>query len=219
MSNGLRTACWIVAIACVALCDGGMLLMLALLFMEDSESVVVGTVASALSDTLVPVLWVLIPLVQLASIVLGIVVAARRDPEGLRTTRSIMLLFKLGLLPFYACGALIEFVFLVMGFHPILVGLGWMLGFLAGALGWVTMLSGSVWAMATAAKLRRLGLISTGELVAHIILQLIFVADFIDAMVLYASSRRVLRSPAPVGGDALLQDPQLQGTQPPDRLV
>lgn len=192
MPNGLRTASWIVAITCVALCDVGILLGVALMFMEDSGSMVAGTVASGLGDTVVPLLWVLIPIAQLASIVLGIVVAARRNTDGLRTTRAIMLTFKLGLVPFFVLGGIAELVLFITGFHPILVGFGWVLAFLGGVLGWITMVSGSVWAIATATKMRRLGRITTGELVAHVILQLIFVADFIDAIVLLISSKKAL---------------------------
>ena len=153
--------------------------------------------ASGLGDTVVPLLWVLIPIAQLASIVLGIVVAARRNADGLRTTRAIMLMFKLGLVPFFILGGIAELVLFITGFHPILVGFGWVLAFLGGVLGWITMVSGSVWAIATAAKMRRLGRITTGELVAHVILQLIFVADFIDAIVLYISSKKALEMPMP----------------------
>lgn len=156
--------------------------------LEESGGFVWGAVEGVLVDVLIPVLSVATPLLQIACLVFAIIAAARKGPDIMRTSRAIMLMFKLGLIPFFICGAILEFAFFVAGFHPIMPGFGWMLAFVLTILGWFAMLPGSVWAMATAIHLRRRGLISGGEMAAHIVLQLFFVADVIDAIIIFVRS-------------------------------
>lgn len=189
MSQPLKITSWIVAIVLVLSCDSTFLLITAFTFMEESGSVVAGTIANAFSEIVVPALWVAIPLLQLMSLILGVLVMVRYKNGVLSTTRAIMMLFKLGLIPFFIGGTLIELTFLAMGFHPLLPGMGWIIAFLVGVLGWFTMLSGSIWAIATAVQLRRGGCITGGELAAHIVLQLFFVVDVVDAIVLFSRSK------------------------------
>lgn len=189
MAKGLRIASWAVAIAIVALCNGGFLAFAVMTVAEESGN----TAASFLIETVVegvaPAMWVIIPLLQLASVILGAVAAASRQPAALVTCRSIMLLFKVGLIPFFLCGAVVELLFLVLGLHPVLPFIGWAMGAALGVMGWLTMFSGSIWAIATAVHLYRQHIASGGELAAHIVLQLMFVADVVDAVILFVRSK------------------------------
>ncbi len=188
MNQGLKTACWIIAIATVIFCDLSLLILFGMTFAEESG----GCFAYIVSDIIMPFITIGIPILELTSVVLGIIAAVNTNPCTLKTTRSIMLLFKLGLIPFFILGTLLELMCFVMGFHPIFVGFGWAIGLVIGALGWLTMMSGSVWGIATAVQMKKQQLISGTELAAHIVLQLLFVADVISAIILFVRSRRSL---------------------------
>ncbi|WP_304426804.1 hypothetical protein [uncultured Adlercreutzia sp.] len=189
MAKGLRIASWAVAIAIVALCDGGFLAFAVMTIAEESGSSAASFMAETVVQGIAPVMWVLIPLLQLASVVLGAVAAASRRPAALVTCRSIMLFFKVGLIPFFLCGAVVELLFIVLGLHPVLPFVGWAMGAAVGVMGWLTMFSGSIWAIATAVHLYRQRIASGGELAAHIVLQLMFVADVVDAVILFVRSK------------------------------
>ncbi len=198
MSKGFRVASWVVGITTVVLCDALFVSMVALLFLEDASfdaptsSVTVGAaVSDFLLEQVVSVLWMVLPVLLLASVILGIVAAASKYPDALVTTRAIMLLYKLGLIPFFIAGGFDEVILIIAGFHPVLVGFGWILAIICGVMGWCVMFSGSMWAIATAIHLKRQRRISGGELAAHIILQLIFVADVIDGIILFVRSKRL----------------------------
>ena len=156
---------------------------------EDSGNLMLGTLGEILTDTVVPVLWVIVPMLQIACITLGIIAAINNTPTTIRTTRAIMLTFKIGLIPFFIIGGIMIAVFLVVGLHPVLAMFGWGLAAFMGILGWLTLITGSAWSIATAVQLRRLRQIGTGEMAAHIVLQLFFVADVIDAIVLFSRSK------------------------------
>ena len=188
MSKGMRIASWVLAITTVVFCDAVFVVMFILTMLEESSGLIWSAIEDVLSDVLIPIFWVGIPLLQIACLVFAILAAARKAPEIMRTSRAIMLTFKLGLIPFFIGGALVELAFFALGFHPVMPGFGWVLAFAVAILGWFSMLPGSVWAMATAIHLRRRGLISAGEMAAHIVLQLFFVADVVDAVILFARS-------------------------------
>ena len=188
MAKGLKIASWIVAIAIVVLCNGCFALLIGLSFAQEHA----GVSAHAL-ETLIDMsgatMYLLIPALQVASIVLGIIAAASKRPATIVETRRLMLLFKVGLIPFFLMGAVLEAVCLLLGLHPVLPFIGWAMGAVLATMGWFTMISGSIWAIATAVHLYRQRAIRGGELAAHIVLQLMFVADVVDAIILFVRSR------------------------------
>ena len=84
---------------------------------------------------------------------------------------------------------------MLLSLHPVMAMLGWVSLPFALAVGWITLMGGSVYAIANAAGLRGGGRMSTGECAAHIILQAFFFADVIDALVLFFRGRRLERRP------------------------
>ena len=188
MSKGLKIASWIVAIAIVVLCNGSFGVLIGLGVAQESTGVAAHT-AEMLFETAGPVLALVIPALLVASLVLGIAAAASKRPATLVETRRIMLLFKLGLIPFFAMGAVLEALFFLLGLHPVLPFIGWSMGIMLAAMGWLAMASGSIWGIATAVHLFRQHIISGGELAAHIVLQLMFVADVVDAVILFVRSK------------------------------
>ena len=184
----MKIASWIVAIAIVVLCNGSFGLLIGLGVAQESAGIAAHA-AETLFEAVGPLLALVIPALLVASLVLGIAAAASKRPATIVETRRIMLLFKLGLIPFFAMGAVLEALFFLLGLHPVLPFIGWSMGIMLAAMGWLAMASGSIWAIATAVHLFRQRIISGGELAAHIVLQLMFVADVVDAIILFVRSR------------------------------
>ena len=195
MSKGMRIASWVLTIATVVLCSCTFLVMFLLSFFEESSNLVWSAIEEVLANVLVPVFWVGVPLLLVACLVFAIIAAVRKGPEIMRTSRAIMLTYKLGMIPFFFGGATLELACIALGFHPIMPGIGWIIGLMLAVAGWFAMLPGSVWAMATAIQLRRRGLISAGEMAAHIVLQLFFVVDVVDAIIIFARSSEPTTTP------------------------
>lgn len=198
MSKGMRLASWILAIITITLCDVLFVIFFIFSALQESSDVALGALGDTLNETVLPPLGILIPLLQVACMVFAIIAAVSKAPETLRTTRAIMLTFKLGLIPFFVLGGIMEGLFILVGFHPVLLGFGWLIAIMLGILGWLTVLTGSTWSIATAIQLRRLRVISAGEMVAHIVLSLFFVADVVDAIVLFIRSKDATTCSAPL---------------------
>ncbi|MEY8562313.1 hypothetical protein AALA21_04565 [Eggerthellaceae bacterium 3-80] len=187
--QGLLIASWISAIALVLLCD--------LLFpfeyigyeMHANSHVFVGASEVAVQQVITPALLVLVPILQVVSIIFAVVAATKKTRESLRFSRSIMLVLKLGLIPFFLMGGIVILAMFIFGLHPLFAVLGWGLAAIMALMGWTILLTGSSWAIATAIQLYKMGHISSGELAAHIILQIFFVADVVDAIVIFVRSR------------------------------
>lgn len=191
MSRGLKIASWMVAIAIVVLCNGCFAVLIGYSFAQEGSGAAdhVAYLAGAALEASAAVMSLVIPTLQVASIALGIAAAASKRPATIVETRRIMLLFKIGLLPFFLMGGVLEGLFFLLGLHPVLPFIGWAMGAMLAVMGWFTMVSGSLWAIATAVHLYRQRAISAGELAAHIVLQLMFVADVVDAIILFVRSK------------------------------
>lgn len=123
--------------------------------------------------------------------ILECAIITARDAPGLRAfSRRTMLMMKLGLIPFFLFGGLIMLFLMVLSIHPVLAVAGWISLPIAAAFGWLIMMGGSAWAITYALELRRAGFISAGECAAHVVLQLFFFADVVDAVVLFARGRK-----------------------------
>lgn len=72
---------------------------------------------------------------------------------------------------------------------------GLLLTFIAIFIAWMTLLATAIDEIRALAMMRREGLISTGKMVKHIIFQLIYCADVIDAVVLWMNRRKYVFSP------------------------
>lgn len=173
---------WIIPIAYVLALAGFLVLLLvpADANLKDSGAVdgVLGTLTAAGAILL------------LANIVECVVLHASSAPYRRTFSRRAMLLMKLGLIPFFCFGGLMMGVLLLLSIHPVLAVAGWMGALFAAAIGWMVMMSGSVWAIAYAVGLYRDGLMSGGECVVHVLLQFFFVADVIDGIVLFFRGRK-----------------------------
>ena len=173
---------WIAPIAYVASLDGFLVLAgLASTFDPDS---------TGMFDAGFAVLSFCALAAFVASVGQCIVLYARKADDRLAFSRRAMLLAKLGLIPFFCLGGLIMMFLLLLSLHPVLAVVGWVSVPIALTVGWITMMGGSLWAIAYAGGLRAERRISTGECVAHITLQLFFFADVVDAIVLFVRGRK-----------------------------
>lgn len=153
-------------------------------FMSDNDPIL---------DLLVNITLITVPILQIASLILGIIVAVRNDNDSIRTTGSLMLLYKIGLVPFFLVGGTVEAFCIIGGFHPIFVGLTWVIGVILGVFGWFMLMAGSIWSIATAILMKRARVISAGELAVYIIMELFFFIDFIGAIIIFFRSRSALK--------------------------
>lgn len=173
---------WIIPVAYVLSLDSFLLLILfSSAFNLDG--------AGALESTLTA-LTITGGILLVANIVQCIVLHATNAPYRRTFSRRVMLLMKIGLIPFFLLGGLVMSFLMLLSIHPVLAFVGWMSLPLAGAIGWAAMMSGSAWAIAYALGLYRDRLMSAGECVAHVLLQLFFFADVIDAIVLFVRGRK-----------------------------
>lgn len=183
MSKGLKVASWVSVILMIAACYGTFIVS------GIGDPIIEDTSASA--DSAVSglvVMMVIVPITQIISITIGIIVATRKNPDTIRTTRVIMLVVKLGLIPFFIFGGIAEVMFFIMGIHPVLIAFGWGMAFALGVMGWFTVVAGGIWSIATVVQMRRCKCISSGEAALHIVLQFFFVADVIDSIAIFARS-------------------------------
>lgn len=190
MPMGLRISSWTIAIITIIACYVPIFLLGPGASLEADVGVDASAASDGLSDTTLNAFLVIIPLLQIINLVLGIITAARKDAGALPTTRAIMLTYKLALIPFFILGGVIELICIAGGFHPILVGFTWVIGFGLGVLGWLTVMSGSIWTIATAVKAKRSAIISSGECALYIAFSVFFVLDVVGSIILFARSRR-----------------------------
>lgn len=182
MPKGLRVSSWIIAIATIVACYAPLLLLGAGSLTETS--------GNSILDAAINTSLTIVPLLQIVNLILGIIVAVRKDSDALSTTRAIMLTYKIGLIPLFILGGIIEALCIIGGFHPVLVGFMWVVGFALGVAGWLAVMSGSIWTIATAVKAKRSALISSGECALYIVFSLFFVADVVASIVLFVRSRK-----------------------------
>lgn len=120
------------------------------------------------------------------------IVIHARGAEGRRAfSRRVMLLLKVGFIPFFCLGACIIVVFSLLLIHPVLAVAGIITVPFALIVGWLVMTSGSLWTIAYVLGLRRDNLLYTSECVAHFILQLVFFLDVADAIGLFVRGRKL----------------------------
>lgn len=182
MPTGLRVSSWIIAIATIVACYVPLLL----LGIGGSAE----TASDSILDAAINTSLTLVPLLQIVNLILGIIVAVRKDSDALSVARAIMLIYKLGLIPFFILGGIIEVLCIIGGFHPILVGFMWVIGFGLAILGWLAVMSGSIWTIATAVKAKRSTTITSGECALYIVLSLFFVTDAVGSIILFVRSKR-----------------------------
>ncbi|RDB61969.1 hypothetical protein C1878_09105 [Gordonibacter sp. 28C] len=179
---------WIAPIAYVASING-ILVLVGLSIELDPES-------TGMFDAGFAALGLCTAIAYVGGIVECIVLFAREAEGRLAFARRATLLVKLGLIPFFCLGGLIMAMLMLLSLHPVMAMLGWVSLPFAAAIGWITMMGGSLWAIAYAGGLRAEKRISTGECVAHIVLQLFFFADVVDAIVLFVRGRKREKGPA-----------------------
>lgn len=189
MSKGMKVASWIAAIGMVLLCYGTFIgtAIVGSLLGEPAT----GPYASSAEDMTTAVFCgflIAVPVMQVICIIFGILAATNKETDTVRTTRLIMLVVKLSLIPFFIIGGITIAMFILAGIHPVLIAFGWGTAAFMAICGWFTVISGSVWSIATAVQLHRAHRISSGETALHIILQFFFVADVVDAIVLFVRS-------------------------------
>ncbi|OUO86303.1 hypothetical protein B5F40_15230 [Gordonibacter sp. An230] len=192
MQKKASSLAWIAPIAYVASLDSFAIVAVMLAIADD------GFYDAA--DTLMNVLWRLSVGFFFASVVTSIWLAVRGGAARRATLRRAALLTKLGLIPFFAFGALVMAALMMFSLFPALAFIGWIGLPVAGAIGWLAMVGGSPWVIAYAARLQSDGLISAGECALHIISQMLFFIDVADAIILFVRGRRLERraqSPAP----------------------
>ena len=182
MPTGLRVSSWIIAIATIVACYVPLLLL--------GIGGLAETASDSILDAAINTSLMIVPLLQIINLILGIIVAVRKDSDALSVTRAIMLTYKLGLIPFFILGGIIEVLCIIGGFHPILVGFMWVIGFGLAILGWLAVMSGSIWTIATAVKAKRSTTITSGECALYIVLSLFFVADVVSSIVLFVRSKQ-----------------------------
>ncbi|WP_139653469.1 hypothetical protein [Raoultibacter phocaeensis] len=172
---------WIIPIAYVVSLDGCVALFLVGAFFELEESNAFETAVVALMG--------IGGILLIASIVECIVLHAVNAPYRQTFSRRIMLLTKVGLVPFFCLYGFALAILIVGSTDPLLATTSRLSIFAAVLIGWTAMMGGSAWAIAYAFSLYREKLMCAGEFVVHTLLQLIFFADFFDALVLFAVGR------------------------------
>lgn len=174
---------WIIPIAYVLVMNGFVVLAVA--------SMLFDTDIWGAFDPILNFLSLSALILMIANTVECIVIHAR-GAEGRRAfSRRVMLLLKLGLIPFFCLGACIIVVFTLLLIHPVLAAAGIITVPFALIIGWFVMMSGSLWAIAYVLGLRRDNLLYTSECVAHFILQLVFFLDVADTIGLFVRGRKL----------------------------
>ena len=91
MPTGLRVSSWIIAIATIVACYVPLLLL--------GVGDLAETASDSILDAAINTSLTIVPLLQIVNLILGIIVAVRKDSDALSVTRAIMLTYKLGLIP------------------------------------------------------------------------------------------------------------------------
>lgn len=147
-------------------------------------------VDTAVLDALFVVIFGVGFVLALANVVQAVVVGVSKRAGYLAFCRRVMLLVKLGLVPFYLAGAAILVFFSLVSFFPFgfvvsLAAYGFLVPF-----GWIVMACCSAWTFVYAVGLWRAGLLSSGACVISCILSLFFVCDVVCAVVLFVHGRK-----------------------------
>ena len=109
--------------------------------------------------------------------------------EVMALQRRIMLFMKLGLIPFFLYGGLLIAAMVLIAVIPGVILISMVAVPVMVALGWLVMMSGSVWVICYVANLRRFYIISAGRMTFHIVMQCCFVLDVIDAIALFSQGK------------------------------
>lgn len=182
MSKVLKNTSWAAAIAMVVACYGAIAFPLIAASLSGETDPAYESAGMSASAITFETFLIIVPILQVTCIVLGIIAAVNKTPETMRTTRAIMLTIKLSLIPFFIGGGILIAALTVFGITFPLI---WGGSVIIAVCGWITVVTGSVWSIATAVHLHRQGRITKSEMAVHIVLQFFFVADVIDAIVLF----------------------------------
>ncbi len=118
-----------------------------------------------------------------------IVIAVAQPAYLARFVRIMTLVHKAGLIPYFLMGAAVMASALLATTMFIFLGpLGPLAALVASVVGWVTMLSGSLWAIVYAASLKSHRVIGGVGCAVHIICQFFF-ADVVSAIIMLATEK------------------------------
>lgn len=176
---------WVIPIAFVLVLDAASALFVASLLADPSDS---GQEGAVLVATMLLALVAF--LLSLANLIQFVALSALDRPWLADYARKAALAVKLGLAPFFLGGGILMVLLMFIALHPVLAVVGWLPLLTFGVVGWLIMLPGSLWGVAAAIALCRSGRIGGLECAVHVMLQLVFVADVVDAVVLFARGRR-----------------------------
>lgn len=124
---------------------------------------------------------------SLLLIVINIVSAIKLQKHPINSKGNplkIIMVFKLALIPFYISNFVSGLIVAMLALNPLMFLL-WALVALWIAYTFSTMLSTSAYGISLIITLGKKSILTRGECVKHIILQLIFVADVIDSIILF----------------------------------
>lgn len=173
---------WIIPVAYILVLDSFLALALLSPVIDPESTGMYGAVLGPLS--------IAAAVLFAATLTECIVLHATNAPCRRTFARRVMLLTKIGLLPFFILGELVMAALMILSIHPVLAVTGWIAIPFATAIGWAAMMGGSIWAMSYALGLYRDGLISGGECTVHVVLQVFFFADVVDAIILFVRGRK-----------------------------
>lgn len=126
----------------------------------------------------------------LADVIECIVIAVAQPAYLARFVRIMTLVHKAGLIPFFMMGAAVMVSALLATTMFIFLGpLGPLAALVASVVGWITMLSGSLWTIVYAASLKSRRVIGSVGCAVHIICQFFFFADVVSAIVMLATEK------------------------------
>lgn len=175
----VNPAWWIIPIAFVVLILGSF--VLSLLGLAGDNDSALNLVSLSFGGGL---------LLGLANMVQALVLGLTRRPQCLPFVRRALLLIKLAFIPLFVLfGGLIAMLSIML-IHPVLASIPLITIPLLLVLGWLLLAVGSSWTFVYAIGLACERRISPGECVVHCILSLFFVADVVDAVVLFVRGRK-----------------------------
>lgn len=126
----------------------------------------------------------------LTDVIECIVIAIAQPTYLARFARIMTLVHKAGLIPYFMMGAAVMASALIASTMFIFFGpLGPLAALVASVVGWITMLSGSLWAIVYAASLKSRGVIGGVGCAVHIVCQFFFFADVVSAVVMLATEK------------------------------
>lgn len=178
-TDRLSPAWWIVPIAFVVVTMGSLIL-----------SFVLSSTNNEFASNLMMVTIVGGLLLGFANITQALVMGLSKRPQCLPFARRALLLIKLAFVPLFLMGGLAIVVMSLMIIHPVLAAIPLIAIPPMLVFGWFLLAAGSSWTFVYAIGLARERRILPGECVAHCILSLFFVADVVDAIVLFVRGRK-----------------------------